>query len=190
MSERHGYSSMKHSTIRGFRRSWQRVLRCSVDARREEGGALYEFAMSLPLLSVMLVSIIFGGITFFNYVELANAVEVGARALATGRNQGAVACGQANTALTNAAGNLNTSQISIAAETFANGSACTATTATLLPGDAATLTATYPCNLPIPFSSINLCPMPGGSKSPLQGGVKLCPSSSYCISATTTVYIE
>ena len=153
----------------------------------EEGGALYEFAMSLPLLSIMLVSIIFGGITFFNYVELANAVEVGARVLANGRNQGTIACSQAETAITNAAGNLNTSQISIAPETFANGSTCTAT---LLPGDAGTVTATYPCNLPIPFANINLCPMPGGSKSPVQGGVKLCPSSAYCISATTTVYIE
>ncbi|SPE25926.1 hypothetical protein SBA2_270036 [Acidobacteriia bacterium SbA2] len=187
MSERHGYGSMKHPTIWGFRRSWQKVLCSSVHPGREEGAALYEFAMSLPLLSVMLVSIIFGGITFFNYVELANAVEVSARVLATGRQQGASACSQANTALTNAAGNLNTSQISIAAETFANGSTCTAT---LLPGDAGTVTATYPCNLPIPFTGLNLCPMPGGSKSPLQGGVKLCPSSSYCISATTTVYIE
>jgi len=187
MSERHGHGSMKRFASWGSRRTWQRVLRLSLLPGREEGGALYEFAMSLPILSIMLVSIIFGGITFFNYVELANAVAVGARVLANGRNQGTLACSQANTALTNAAGNLNTSQITIAAETFANGSTCTAA---LLPADAGTITATYPCNLPIPFTKYNLCPMQGGSKSPLQGGVKLCPSSSYCISATTTVYIE
>ncbi|MGA2072590.1 MAG: TadE/TadG family type IV pilus assembly protein [Terriglobia bacterium] len=178
---------MQRSTIWDSRQSWRRVLRSSIHPGREDGGALYEFAMALPFLSMMLVSIIFGGITFFNHIELANAVAVGARVLGTGRQQGTIACTQANTALTNAAGNLNTSQITIAPQTFVNGSTCTAT---LLPGDAGTVTATYPCNLPIPFTSINLCPMPGGSKSPVQGGVKLCPSSTYCISATTTVYIE
>jgi Flp pilus assembly protein TadG len=155
--------------------------------RREEGAALYEFAMALPVLSMMLVAIIYGGITFFNFVELANAVEVGGRALANGRSEGSVACSQANTALTNASGNLASTQITIAPETFANGSTCTAP---LIQGDAGTITATYPCNLPIPFTSINLCPMQGGSNSPLQGTTKLCPSSAYCISATMTVYIE
>jgi len=95
---------------------------------------LYEFAMALPFLSMMLVSIIFGGITFFNHIELANAVAVGARVLGTGRQQGTIACTQANTALTNAAGNLNTSQISIAAESFANGSTCTAHCCPAMPG--------------------------------------------------------
>jgi Flp pilus assembly protein TadG len=149
---------------------------------------LYEFAMVLPLLGIMLVAIIFGGITFFNYNELTNAVATGARTLATGLSQGtgAAACTAANTALTNSAGNLTPSLIVIAPETFVNGSSCSGT---LIKGDAATITATYPCNLPIPFTSMNLCPMQGGASSPVQGGVTLCPTP-YCISATTTVYIE
>ena len=135
--------------------------------------------MVLPLLGIMLVAIIFGGMTFFNYVELANAVGVGARTLGTtGRLQGTSACTTANTALTTAAGNLNASQITIAPETFALGYSCTSVP---IQGDAATITATYPCNLPIPFTSMNLCPV--------QGGVTQCPTP-YCISATTTVYIE
>jgi len=143
--------------------------------------------MVLPVLSIMLLSIIYGGITFFNYVELANAVAVGARTLGTtGAAQGTNACATANTALTTAAGNLNASQITIAPETFAMGYTCTSAP---VAGDAATISATYPCNLPIPFTSINLCPMTGGSSSPKQGGVTLCPSA-YCIVATTTVYVE
>jgi hypothetical protein len=145
--------------------------------------------MVLPFLGMMLVGIIFGGITFFNYAELANAVNAGARELGeNGRDQGANACVMANTALTTAAGNLNSSQITIAKESFANSKdSCSATL--LIQGDAGTVTATYPCNLPIPFTTINLCPMPGGASSPVVNGVTLCPST-YCISATTTVYIE
>ena len=143
--------------------------------------------MVLPLLSIMLVAIIFGGITFFNYVELANTVEAGGRQMGeNGRNQGTNACATANTALLTAAGNLNKSLITIAPETFALGYTCTSTP---IQGDAATISATYPCNLPIPFTSMNLCPMVGGSSSPVQGGIALCPST-YCIVATTTVYIE
>jgi Flp pilus assembly protein TadG len=155
---------------------------------REEGTALFEFAMVLPLLGIMLVAILFGGITFFNYNQLTNAVAVGARTLATGLSQGtgAGACTAANTALTNAAGNLTPSLITIAPESFVNGSSCSGT---LIKADAATITATYPCNLPIPFTSMNLCPMQGGASSPVQGGVTLC-TTPYCISATTTVYIE
>ena len=110
---------MKRSSMLSSRQSWRRVLRPSIRLGREEGTALYEFAMVLPLLSIMLVAIIFGGITFFNYVELANAVGVGARTLATGRTfYGTNACTQADTSLNNAAGNLNTSQITIAPVTF------------------------------------------------------------------------
>jgi hypothetical protein len=49
------------------------------------------------------------------------------------------------------------------------------------------VTATYPCNLPIPFTSMNLCPVQGtASKTPNPN----CTTSAYCMSATTTVYIE
>ncbi len=142
--------------------------------------------MVLPVLSAMLVAIIFGGITFFNYVELGNAVEAGGRQLGqNGRDQGTAACSTAVTALQTAAGNLKVSLITTT-ESFASGNTCTSTP---LQGDAATISAYYPCNLPIPFTGINLCPVTGGSSSPVQNGVTLCPTT-YCIVATTTVYVE
>jgi len=180
---------MKRSTRLSFRRSWRRVLGTSTRAGGEEGGALYEFAMVLPLLGIMLVAIIYGGITFFNYTGLANAVAAGARELGeNGRDQGTGtnACQMANTALLSAAGNLNTSQITIAESFVSKSDTCSAATA-LTQGDAGTVRATYPCDLPIPFTSMNLCPVQGtASKTPDPE----CTTSAYCISATTTVYIE
>jgi len=176
---------MKRSIRLGFRRSWRRVLGTGTRPGGEEGSALYEFAMVVPMLGIMLVSIIFGGITFFNYAALANAVNAGARALGeNGRNQGTgiLACQMANTALLSAAGNLSTNQITYS-ESFVNSSDTCSATTPLIQSDAGTVTATYPCDLPIPFTTINLCPIQGGA------GNKTC-SSAYCISATTTVYIE
>jgi Flp pilus assembly protein TadG len=179
---------MKRFTRLGFRRSWRRVLGTSLRPGREEGSALYEFAMVVPLLGTMLVAIIFGGITFFNYAGLANAVAAGARELGEdGGNQGTaqLACEMAKTALVTAAGNLNASQIT-SGETFVSASdTCSVTTAPLVQGDTGTVTATYPCNLPIPFTNLNLCPMKSGATL---NGVT-CPTT-YCISATTTVIIQ
>jgi Flp pilus assembly protein TadG len=174
---------MKQSSRFGLRQSWVKVLGTSIRPGREEGGALYEFAMVLPLLGMLLVAIIYGGITFYNYVELTNAVAIGARTLATNRAQLAgppTACTMEETALKNAAANLITSQITIAAESF-TGTPIAATCSDMQQGAAATVTATYPCNLTIPFSNINLCPVTGGTAA--------CPTA-YCISATTTVYIQ
>ncbi len=171
---------MKRSNGYGFRPLLRGACRAGSRAGREEGGALFEFALVTPLLSMMLLGIIYGGMTFYNYVELTNAVAVGARTLATNRAAYAgppTACTLEETALKNAAANLTTSQIKIAAETFTGSSTCSA----MQPGTAGTVSATYPCNLAIPFSNINLCPVTGGTGS--------CPTA-YCISSTTTVYIQ
>jgi Flp pilus assembly protein TadG len=168
---------------------WVRA-RGAVRACSEEGDVLFEFAMVLPLLSMLLVGVIYGGMTFYNYVELTNSVSAGARTLANGRAAGSNACSQANTAITNSAGNLKSSQLVTGTVSFAGSSSCTSS---LVPGDAGVVSAVYPCNVPIPFTNMNLCPMSSGSSitAPWTGGPTLvtCPYS-YCISATTTVYIE
>ena len=144
---------------------------------REEGDALFEFAMVIPLLSMLLVGIIYSGITFYDYVTLADAVAVGTRTIAV--NQGAgtgppTACSMGETDLKNAATNLKTASITIAAETFSGpgGSTCSA----LVKGDYVTMTATYPCSLTVPFAKINLCPIQNAGGS--------------FISSTTTMRIE
>ena len=147
----------------------------------EEGDALFEFAMVLPLLSMLLVGVIYGGITFYDYVTLADAVAVGARTIATNRGAGAgppTACTLGETALTNAATNLKSAQITIdsgaGTEGFTGpgGSTCGA----LVAGDYVTMTATYPCSMTIPFAKVNLCPVQNANGS--------------FISSTTSLRIE
>jgi Flp pilus assembly protein TadG len=119
-------------------------------AGREEGTSLFEFAMVLPLLMVLLVGIIKAGIYFYDYVVLADAVATGARTLATNRQSpNGNPCTLAETALKNAAYDLNQSLITVQPETFTGtgGSTCAA----LQPNDAATMSATYPCDMTIPF---------------------------------------
>ena len=111
--------------------------------------------MVLPMLMVLLVGVIKCGIYFYDYVVLADAVATGARTLATNR-QSVNACTLAETALKNAAYNLNPSLITIQPETFTGngGSTCTA----LQPNDAVTMSATYPCDMGIPFLGTNFWP--------------------------------
>jgi len=173
------------------RRSWWRGPRPARRLARTEGGALYEFAMVLPVLATVLVAIIFGGITFFNYVELTNAVEAGGMTLANSRTQGSSACSDATSAITNSSGNLSSSQVVTGTVQFAGSSSCSST---LLQYDTGIVSAVYPCNLPIPFTNINLCPLASGSNvtatlAGTQYTLVSCPYS-HCISATTTVYIE
>ena len=157
---------MKPSARPGFRARLRVGPRWFACLRSEKGNALFEFAMITPLLSALLIGIIYGGITFYDYVTLADAVAVGARTIAINRGVGSgppTACSLGETALTNAATNLKTPSISIAAETFAGsgGSSCS----NLVAGDYVTLSATYPCSLTVPFTKINLCPVQnaGGS---------------------------
>jgi Flp pilus assembly protein TadG len=56
--------------------------------KREEGQALTEFAIVLPLLFVVLFAIIEGGLTLNNYLQLTDAVRVAARAASLSSTQG------------------------------------------------------------------------------------------------------
>jgi len=168
---------MKLSHKSYFKSKLRVRVRRILPIRGEEGDAMFEFAMVLPLLSMLLVGIIYGGITFYDYVTLADAVAVGARTIATNRGAGTgppTACSMGETALDNAATNLKSGSLTISAETFTGpgGSVCSA----LVAGDYVTVTATYPCSMTVPFANINLCPVQNAGGS--------------FISSTTSVRIE
>jgi Flp pilus assembly protein TadG len=122
-------------------------------ARDERGQSIVEFALVLPLLAVLMIGMIKFGILLNNYITLTNAVAAGARTLAVNRGVGTAtpnACTLAYTALTNAATNLITSKITITEPpvfTTSSGSAGADTCTALVAGDAATMQATYPCDL-------------------------------------------
>ena len=156
---------------------------------REEGSTLFEFALILPLLSMLLVGIILGGVTFYDYVTLAEAVAVGGgpwppmpafQALARRRQP------RSRTRATS----LKTSAVTVSISfpsTNTHSDSCT----TIYGGDSAMVNATYPCNMTIPFTKVNLCPVSGPSSTKNSAGVTTmsCPYTS-CISSTTTVVIE
>ena len=141
---------MKRTTRCGLRPLIRKARRTSVHAGSEEGSALFEFAMALPLLAMLLVGIIKAGILFYDYVVLADAVASGARVLATNRAN-ANPCTLAQNQVKNAAYNLNTSQIKTTISFPAGAQDSCGTTQSLVEGDAATVAATYPCNMTIPF---------------------------------------
>jgi Flp pilus assembly protein TadG len=171
--------------------------------------SLYEFAMVLPVLSMLLVGIVYGGITFYDYAILANAVADGAATLAMGRGNNGVQtnqapCAAAELMVQTSAYSLKQSLVSVAVPTFvgrqnsapksscsvttgtnpSNGGSCTASAPCqiLVSGEMGTISATYPCNLAVPFSGINLCPLNGAAAC--GAGV------SSCIGAETTIRIE
>ena len=130
------------------------------------GAALYEFALALPLLLPLVVGIIFGGITFYDYVTLADAVAAGARTLATNRTT-TTPCAVALNVLASSASRLNQSSIKTSFAFAGSGKSCCPPAGScsgngvLVQGDAATLTATYPCYLKVPIigiKTIDVCP--------------------------------
>jgi Flp pilus assembly protein TadG len=164
-------------------------VRRTLRLRGEKGSTLFELALVLPVLSMLLVGIILGGVTFYDYVTMAEAVAVGARSLATNAGLG-TPCTTATTALTNAATSLKTSAITVSIS-FPTTNTKSDTCTTLYGGDSAMVNATYPCNMTIPFTGINLCPVSGPSSTTNSKGATTmsCPYAS-CISSTTTVAIE
>jgi len=145
---------MKRSTRHAFRSFVRKGLRASVIARGESGSSLFEFAMVLPLLLMLLIGIIKGGILFYDYVVLADAVASGARTLATNRAS-ASPCTLALNQLTNAAYNLNAANITASISFGAGNQSSCGDTQSLKEGDAATVMATYPCDMTIPFMGTN-----------------------------------
>ena len=102
-------------------------------ARNERGQTFVEFALALPILTVLLFGIIQFGIVFHDYVTVTDASRAGARkaavsrtAPATGRTSGVV------TAVRNSAQNLDQSKLGVSVSS------------TWDKGEDVTVTATYP----------------------------------------------
>ena len=102
--------------------------------RNERGQTLVEFALVLPILSLLLLGVIQFGIAFNNYITLTDAVRAGARKGAVGRH---LQNPQAETvaAVRNAATDLKASDLQITVNS------------TWTQGSDVTVTATYPYNI-------------------------------------------
>jgi Flp pilus assembly protein TadG len=68
-----------------YRAGLARTRRAGGRLRREDGQALVEFAVILPLLLILVTGIIQFGLLFNKYITLTDAVRSGAQTLALGR---------------------------------------------------------------------------------------------------------
>jgi len=124
----------------------------------EEGSALVEFALILPMLMLLTTGILVFGVAMNNYMQLTNAVSIGARTLAVSAQLTTDPCATAYTAITNAAPNLSPSNFTftyVLNGTTYTGTTCnsssvsTGAAGNLSSGATATVTATYPLNLSV-----------------------------------------
>jgi Flp pilus assembly protein TadG len=92
----------------------------------EQGQAVVEFAVILPVLLLILFAILQFGVVFNNYIQVTAAAREGARKAAVSRTLGTAAAeSAATTAAKNAAPGLNQSSITVSfpnSPTFAQGS--------------------------------------------------------------------
>jgi Flp pilus assembly protein TadG len=125
----------------------------------QEGASLVEFALVSSMLLLPLTTFIMSfGAFMANQMQLINAVDIGARAVAVNGGITLDPCGIASSAVIAAAPGLNPSQLTFSYSFNGSpysGTSCSSTSlltgaaASLAGGTTATVTVSYPCNLSI-----------------------------------------
>ena len=106
----------------------------------DEGQAVVEFAVVLPVLLLILFAILQFGVVFNNYIQVTSAAREGARKAATSRTLGVAAAeSAATTSAKSAAGSLNPANLTV---TFPN-------SPTFVQGSDVTVQVTYPYSVSI-----------------------------------------
>lgn len=125
----------------------------------ERGQAMVEFAMGVPLLLTLLVASAVFGVAFNNELTVTAATTTGAQLLSISRGSTSDPCATTSTAIKQAAPGLTASSLTYSIA-FGSGSpvtygspytgtSCTSATSSLVSGNTAKVTVTYPCNLQI-----------------------------------------
>jgi len=131
---------------------------CALCCAGDEGSALVEFALILPMLLMLTTGVLVFGVAMNNYLQLTNAVSVGARAVALNGGITLDPCATASTAVINAAPGLTSSKLSFSYSLNGNaqsGTSCSSSSLTsgaaaqLASGTTVTVTAQYPLNLSV-----------------------------------------
>jgi Flp pilus assembly protein TadG len=114
------------------------------DLRREDGQAMTELALVLPVFVVLLLAIIQFGIVFNNYLTLTDATRAGARKAAVSRFIGDNGASAVDAVKTAASSLDQSTLVPTVTSTDAGGATDWST-----PGDVVTVTATYPYSINI-----------------------------------------
>jgi len=131
-----------------------------------DGSALVEFALLLPMLLLITTGIMIFGVAMNNYLQLTNAVSMGARTAAINAQITKDPCLVASTAVAAAAPGLTSSKMTFNftfnGVNYSNQSSCPAPSISLPPasylasGTNVTVNATYPLNLSVFGKVFNL----------------------------------
>ena len=140
-------------------RSRRRFRLRSIRGRAENnsGASAVEFALFLPVLLMLGFAIMKFGFVFYDYIQLTNAVENGARQASAER--GATTPLTATKAAVLAGAPVLTSS-SVVITMLVNGTACasdSACEAALTANSEATIQATYPCNIDVLWITFSSC---------------------------------
>ncbi len=120
------------------------LIRPTTDLRAEDGQAMTEFALVLPIFAVLLLAIVQFGIVFNNYVTLTDATRAGARKAAVSRFLGDNGASAVQAVKSAAAGLDQAALVPTVTSADANGVPDWTT-----PGDVVTVTAIYPYTINI-----------------------------------------
>jgi len=131
--------------------------------RGERGQAILEMAFLLPFLLALVTGICYFGIAMNNYLSLQSAVTAGAVNLAENQNL-ATPVANACTVATGVIQGASNLQITSSQITYSSG-ACAGG---LSSGTLVTVTATYPCVLPIYSMGFHSCTLSATSSQPAQ----------------------
>ena len=120
----------------------------------DEGGALIEIALTVPVLLGLVTGICTFGIAFSNQLTLTQAVGAAGQYLSQIRTTSTNPCADAFTALKNAAPNLKPASISMTVimngtTPTQTGNSCSGAQTNLVQGTSVSVQATYPCTLAI-----------------------------------------
>jgi Flp pilus assembly protein TadG len=122
----------------------------------EHGNMLVEIAIAMPVLLLIFTGIFDFGIAYNNQLTLNQAVGAGAQYLQQIRTSTSDPCADTLTAIENAAPTLTASKISLTLNLNGtpetNKTTCSGAQQYLAEQEPVTVTATYPCSLPIVFT--------------------------------------
>ena len=115
----------------------------------ERGSSLIEFAVTLPVLMMLVLGIGRFGVAFNNYIALTDAVRAGERQLATNRGQVTNPCQSATNRVFSAAPTLTRTSLGVRVAINGSSYGTSCNNLALSAGQDATVSGTYPCQLTI-----------------------------------------
>jgi Flp pilus assembly protein TadG len=141
---------------RNFADQRDRGIAGGVDDRGEGGQSLIEFALTLPVVLLVITGIATFGVAMNNYLIMTQATSVGARQVAVSRLQTTDPCQVISSAVIAAAPTLNSAKLGFSYQLNSvpyTGTSCSSSSTSsgaagnLVQGKPAQVTVTYPCSL-------------------------------------------